>query len=392
MTQEYKLLIDALAIAVAGQNRALHTDVDWPAFLQLCDSHKLTALVCDGIQKTPGAWEQIPEQYGQYLNRAYMQAIFRDAQMEHTQQILAQGLTQANIAHVFLKGIVLKHAYPMPALRTMSDMDLLVYAKDFEIIDQVAQTLGAKSLDGDGNHRNYLFPGKVAVEFHPNLLHHATPIGTDINPGWQYARNTAGGSWELTEEGFYLNTLCHMAHHFAHGGVGVRFVLDIWVNRHLRKPEADWKFVETELERFGLSDFANKIQGLSECWFGTAKGDELMEELGEYILTSGSHGREDRAILNTVSLSPGGNRRSALWRKVFYPRAELEDRFPWCRGKTWLLPAAWCTRAFKALTTHGKQIRQWSKGSGQVSDQAAAEQKEKLQRFGIHNKSKEEKP
>ena len=385
MTQEQKLLIDALCVAVTGKQRELNISVDWPGFLQLADSHKLTALACDGLQKQPEIWTQIPEQFRQYMEGAYMKAIFRDAQLDHTRQLLEENLRAANVPHVFLKGILLKHAYPVPALRTMSDMDLLVYAKDFDAIDQVAKSLEGKPLDGDGNHRNYMFPGSVAVEFHPNLLHHATPVGTDINPGWQYTRE-ANGLWELTEEGFYLNTICHMANHFAIGGIGVRFVLDVWVNRYLRKPEPDWAFVEQELERFGLLEFTQKIQRLADCWFGDEETDELMLELGEYILTSGSHGTTDRAVLNAVSLSPGGNRRSALWGKIFYPRAELEDRFPWCRGKAWLLPAAWCARAFKAVTTHGKLIRKWSKGSGQVTDQEAAEQKEKLERFGIRRK------
>ena len=387
MTQEQKLLIDALCVAVTGKQRELNIQADWAEFLKLSERHKLTALACDGLQKQPEIWEQIPEQFRKYMEGAYMKAIFRDAQLDHIRQLLEQTLQATNVPHVFLKGILLKHAYPVPALRTMSDMDILVYAKDFDAIDQVAKSLDAKTLDGDGNHRNYLFPGNVAVEFHPNLLHHATPVGTDINPGWQYARNV-DGLWELNEEGFYLNTICHMANHFASGGVGVRFVLDVWVNRYLRKPEPDWDYVEKELDRFGLLEFARKIKRLADCWFGTGESDSLMEELGEYILTSGSHGTTDRAVLNAVSLSPGGNRRSALWGKVFYPRAELEDRFPWCKGKGWLLPAAWCTRVFKAVTTHGNIIKKWSEGSKRVTDQEAAEQKEKLERFGIRRKKK----
>lgn len=387
MTQEQKLLIDALCVAVTGQEKELSLQVDWPAFLRFADSHGLTALVCDGIQKTPGAWEQVPQDGQAYLNGAYMKAIFHESQMEFVGSQLQEKLTQAQVPHIFLKGMVLKHDYPVPALRTMSDMDILVYAADFEKIDRVAKDLGGKPLDGDGNHRNYGFPGRVAVEFHPNLLHHATPIGTGINPGWQYAKQMPDtASKELTEEGFYLNTLCHLAHHFAHGGVGVRFVLDVWVNRHLRKQPMDRAFVEKELERFGLLDFAIKIEQLAECWFADGEKTELMEELGEYILTSGSHGIEERAILNAVSLSKGGNRRSALWSKVFYPKAELEDRFPWCKGKSWLLPAAWCARAYKAVTNHGHIVRSWSKGSGQVTDEAAKEQKEKLARFGIKRK------
>ena len=186
-----------------------------------------------------------------------------------------------------------------------------------------------------------------------------------------------------------MNTLCHLANHFVSGGVGVRFVLDVWVNRHLRKISIDLKTVEAELSRFGLLEFAKNIEALAECWFGTGKSSPLLEELGEYILSSGSHGRQDRAVLNSVTLSKGGSRTSALWSKIFYSRAEMEDRFPWCKGKPILLPAAWCVRAYKAVTQHGKIIIDWSKETGKVSKTDVVKNQEKLRRFGIHKTSKQ---
>ena len=114
----------------------------------------------------------------------------------------------------------------------------------------------------------------------------------------------------------------------------------------------------------------------------------LLEELGEYILTSGSHGIADRAMLNAMSLSPGESRTSTLWKKAFYPKAELEDRFPWCKGNPLLLPAAWCARAYNAITRHGNVIIKWSKGTGKISKTEVIENQEKLRRFGIHKKSK----
>lgn len=384
MTAECLLLIEAVKASVTGTACAApQENFDWQQFVNYARAHKLEALAYDGLQKNN---IPIPEATQQYLSAAYMQAIFRDTQMEHLRGKLQAELEEAQVRHIFLKGSVLKYDYPEPALRTMCDMDILVYAADFAKIDGIAKALGGQGMPGDGNHRNYAFPGGVAVEFHPNLLHHATPIGTDINPGWQYAKEAACCAMELTEEGFYLNTLCHLANHFVAGGVGVRFVLDVWVNRHLRKPQADRAFVEKELRRFGLWDFAKNIEALAEVWFGDEQTTPLLQELGAYILTSGSHGIESRAMLNALSLSPGGNRTSALLKKAFYPRAELEDRFPWCKGKPWLLPAAWCTRAFLAVTNHGHLILKWGKGTGGISKEQIRQQEQLLGRFGIRPK------
>lgn len=381
MTEENKLLIGALRRAVIGTTEELSLSVDWQQFLRLARMHMLLPLVYDGLHQEPKDWEQVPEKAQKIMHQAFLQAVYRDAQMESLGLKLKQKLIDAKVPHIFLKGALLKYNYPIPALRTMCDIDILVHTDDYSKIDAIAQSMAGKLELGDGNHRNYFFPGGIEVEFHPNLIHQDTPVGTQINPGWQYADPNNPNN--MTEEGFYLNTICHLANHFVTGGVGVRFVLDVWVNRHLRKPEADRVTIEKELERFGLLGFAQKIEALSECWFGTEKSTPLLEELGEYILSSGSHGSSERAFLNAVSLSAGGTQASALMSKVFYSRAEMEDRFPWCKGKPWLLPAAWCARAFKAVTKHSRHIIKWHKATGKISSQQAAEQKEKLARFGI---------
>lgn len=388
MTAEQTLLIDSLSVAVAGKRKMLELQVDWLSFLRLANSHNLAALVCHGLQQDPDVWKQVPKGVRACLTDAYMQAIYWDSQQDYMKQLLQEKLSDADIPHIFLKGICLKQDYPVPALRTMCDLDVLVYASDFDEIDKVAAALDGKAADGDGNHRNYVFPGNVKVEFHPNLLHHATPVGTEINPGWQYAMDMPGDmSKQLTAEGFYLNTICHFADHFIAGDLSVRFVLDVWVNRNLRKPEADRAFVEQELDRFGLLDFAKNVEELAEVWFGNGQDTPLLQEFGEYILTN-VHGISNRAMLNAISLAPGSNRFSALMKKAFYPKEELEDRYPWCKGKMLLLPAAWCARAYNAVTKHGSVIANWSKGTGQITKAEVLENQELLRRFGIFRKSK----
>lgn len=382
MNAESKLLIDALRAAMRGQQVDVPEQMDWTAFLRLAKSHSVEGLVYSGLQK-----DRLPEQVDQYLRSIYHKIIFRDAQLEHMKAQLQSRLTEANVPHVFLKGACLKYNYPIPALRTMSDLDILVHTENYDKIDAVGKALGGELFTGDGNHRNFRFPSNVIVEFHPNILHQAAPVGTEVNPGWQYAKKDCPtSSMELTEEGFYLSIICHMAEHFVSGGVGVRFVLDVWVFRNLRKLPIDTAFLEEELKRAGLLEFTRNIERLAEAWFGNAEMDPLLYELEEYILTSGSHGTNEREMLNAVSLSKSGTRGSVLWGKVFYPRKELEDRFPWAKGKPWLLPAAWCVRAFKAVTTHGNHILAWTKGTGDISSEEIAKQRDKMARFGIRRK------
>ena len=200
MKDESAVLIGALRQAVAGTQANFPAQFDWGGVLTLARAHHVEALVCDGLKKSPDLWAQVPEEVRDRLNRACMQAMYFDVQLDYIHRELQRRMCEANIRHIFLKGAVLKYSYPVPALRTMSDLDILVYADDFAALEAIAGEMGGQPAHSDGNHRNYFFPCGVTVEFHPNLLHHATPVGSQINPGWQYAREGEDCAAQLTEE------------------------------------------------------------------------------------------------------------------------------------------------------------------------------------------------
>jgi hypothetical protein len=382
MTTEQKLLIDALACALTGKAYMVPENVDWRQFIGLSMRHTAAPLVYDGMQKN-GSWEMLPPPAKKLLTDAYHTAIFQDAQFVHLKNTLGEKLTAAGVAHIFLKGASLKKDYPEPALRTMCDLDILVHTEDYSKIDKIAKEMGAESEDGDGNHHSFRFPGRLEVEFHPNLVHHDSPVGKDINPGWQYASEEGN---DLTPEGFYLNTVCHLADHFAAGGAGVRFIADIWVCRNLRKPQPNWEMVNAELRRFGLLDFAQNIEALARCWFGDGEETVLLQELGDYILSEGQYGNVNQAIRNAAALSSGESGASALGKRIFPSKEDLESKFPWCKGKPILLPAAWCARCVRVVTKRGGLALKWTKETGKLSKEEITEQKAMLGRFGIRPK------
>ena len=96
---------------------------------------------------------QLPER----LFEAYHRAIFRDAQFDHVCQQISATLEVCEIPHLFMGGICLKTAYPVPAFRTMSDIDVLVKSQDLPSLRKCMCELGATPTPGDGNHRSFLF-------------------------------------------------------------------------------------------------------------------------------------------------------------------------------------------------------------------------------------------
>lgn len=378
MTTEHQLISLLRRAATVLPASMPPCDTDWPALLVLAQRHHVENLLWYALRDR----NEVPPEVRSTLERKHQAALFRDAQSEFTSGEVGQALSGGHIPHILLRGAVLKRDYPSSDMRSMSDLDILVRTEGFPSVRRAVEPLGGRLVHSDGGHRTYVLPPDVVVEFHPDLIYAASPVGTAINPGWQYVRPDSGPyRLELTEEGFYLNLLCHLAYHFAKGGTGVRSVLDVWVYRHRHTTQPDRVFVEEELHRAGLLDFARRIEALSEAWFGTGEMTPELAELGDYILASGAYGTEQRSALNAASFSGGG--RSAILKRAFYPRAEMEQRFPWLKGRPYLLPAAWCLRAGKAATVHRKQLKSWTGMAVGLSRAEIAAQKQKLARFGL---------
>ena len=380
MDEKYQLLINLVRNHLNGQAPEAPETGDFQGLYEAAAQHKLETFVYAALEGTVHEASAMAA-----IGGAYHKAVFRDVQGDYIRAQITEELTKAGIDHVFQRGVCLKHDYPVSSMRTMSDMDVLVHSKDLHKLPQVMSALDCVQRPGDGNHRIFSVSPGFTVEFHPNLIHCSSHVGTEINPGWQFVPSgQQTGEQFMTEEGFYLSVMCHLANHFAGGGIGIRFVLDIWVCNHLRTPQPDRDIVEQELQRIGLLNFAKQIEALADWWFSGIAPQEDLSELEEYILTSSSHGDTDRAMLNSVCLSPGGSGFSALWRKVFYPRQDLYDRYDWVKGRPWLLPIAWIVRMWQALTRRRNLVATWGKGTMKFTDDQIQQQREKLQRFGIY--------
>lgn len=347
---------------------------DWEGVAGLAAMHSLQAMVWHTVRQVPG----IPEAVQQKLRAGFHSTVFAEAQQTWLVQQLRKAFEASHIDYVLLRGSCLKESYPVPSLRSMSDVDVLVRMEDYEAIHGCMTELGAEPALQDDNHRNYRCSGAL-VEFHPNLLRHTDPGGEALNPGWQFV--AADKPHVLDPEGEYLYTLCHLAHHFMSGGTGVRSVTDVWISLH-KRPLPDRDALEEKLARCGLLSFIHNIEALAEAWFGDGEMTPLLEELGNYILTCGTYGTEDRAYLSNAAVS--GGKWGGLRRKLFPGRAVLEDTCPWSRKSALLLPAAWCARLWhKSTAQGGAAVKRWGGNAMQVEKAAVESHSEMLRRFGL---------
>lgn len=348
--------------------------LQWEELVRLSALHKVESILYYAVKDV----EEMPDEAKRALQKAWVCDIARDTRQEYTANRIRASLQAAGVIFAPMKGLLLKYDYPLPHLRYMSDIDFYIRTGDRAKIKQCLMELGATRENDDCGDIAYDLPGGVHAEFHGRLLYRAGTGGVLGYPDWKQVVQEKN---RLTEDGYALNLIGHLAYNLSRSGLGVRYILDLWIYRHRHEPQPDWEKVMTQLKQDGLDQVAQLLIDLSEYWLGDGRATPVLEELEQYILESGLYGFSERGALSEASFNRG--KAGAVWRQVFRSREEFQNRYPWLRECPFLLPAAWVMRAVKSLTSHRTFIEQWVRQLRQTPKAEIKAQKERLKRFGF---------
>ena len=236
----------------------------------------------------------------------------------------------------------------------MVDIDIYFKTEQVEKVKKIMQGQGYTLKHQGGNHDVYYREPYMNVEMHRRLISENSPYSGYLDKTWDRAVLKPGCeyTYELSREDFYIYLLIHLTKHYSVGGIGIRSFMDIWVYRRCCKDEMNWTYIEAELEKVGLQEFAGNICRLGEAWFGNGKSSELHREMTAYILSSGAYGTRKHVVTSMgvrtkkTKLPP----KYALWLKLFFPPVSvMQAQYPFLKRVPKLLPACWVLRGLKGL-------------------------------------------
>lgn len=177
--------------------------------------------------------------------------------------------------------------------------------------------------------------------------------------------------FRMSSEDFYLYMLAHTYKHDSNGGTGLRSLLDVYIYRRA-KPDLNQDYLNQELEKLGLKDFAVRMETLAAKTFQaaeketpfTAQEQSMLRELTLHH----TYGTVENAWRKRVRKeTPEGTEISARvkWayfrRRLFPSKAHMEK---WCElyapfflRHRYLLPAARIARFAQLLGKKGKTVQ-----------------------------------
>ena len=375
-----------LLAAALGKTVRSADEVKVLGCLPLAQKHGVANMLYYALPCLP-AEQQPAEVERRILKELAYAAAVREAVQERELDALLERFEAERIPVLPLKGCILKKLYPKPEMRYMSDVDLLFDAKQALRVREVMQALGyetAKFEQGDTDF--YISPTRLNYELHRSLrdegFHESSRRFLETLLSSAKPREGKTYILELPREEHYAYLLCHFVKHLINGGIGVRQVMDIYICKH------GWSFDEKKLgallERLELTEFASTLERLAECWFGGDEGDAVTDELGAYILGSGTFGTDEQRVADRMLKDQEKtNRAEYVLRRVFLPYKTMSAYFPSLKKAPFLLPFYWIFRILRGIFCRNKKLSEEINTVFRTTDETVSERAAFYRRCGL---------
>ncbi|MBR5614067.1 MAG: nucleotidyltransferase family protein [Clostridia bacterium] len=358
--------------------------IDFEALYAFSKAHHLAGFVA----LCPNILKQMPPELAKKFIYENNRATAREATQEVVISAFLDKMEQAGLRAMPLKGFCIKHFYPHPALRYMTDTDILVDESDVEKINPILNSLGF-TFDHETTYEIIYKSPQLVTELHKTLVQDVTKtLYAYYGDGWKFGQKKDGKEFihEMPLDDLYIYTVSHLAKHYSQGGIGIMHVMDIFV---LNRTALDRSYISRELAKLNLEKFEDNIRKLAEMWFSdspSSEFDDTVKEMAEYILKSGSFGTAENRATAGVSRGSTNNiataKRKIILQKIFPSPRTIKLLFPITKKYPALYPVFMLVRWFKILFFRTSELKMLS-STAEVSKDKVNTFEEHLNRAGI---------
>ena len=304
------------------------------------------------------------------LKRCLLSHVFHSSNRKYFIEQLSGYMEKENIPFICMKGSVFRDYYPIPSVRSMGDVDIVIRPEDKEKVDDIfVNKMGfTRFVD---NHAVWTYYLKdFQFEVHNHMFYEKLTNDFDYIGYFDHIFNHIhhGRVFDLESECLYvpdenyhfLYLMTHTAKHIINNGSGFRAYLDMVMftrnNDHL-----DWEWIKQELTKMKLLQFTKTCFALCERWFDVKMplshkelDESFYEEITEKTFNDGIFGLDNKANEGAHAAKEITRERKGYWFTAFrltihllfppYRDMILTPWYSFLRGKPWLLPFAWIYR------------------------------------------------
>lgn len=321
---------------------------DEETFFQQAKESGLLAIIFEALDESI-----VPKRLYQAFYRIYLSFIQKDETQQALKEKLKNIFNEAQIDHLFMKGVHLKEMYPKSYLRGMGDIDCLIKEKDIPKSQKLLKTSGF-TLDSKSDVHDVYFYHQDMVEIHQKIYHPTHRKDANIlRKPWDYVIHLDNHTYRLTPEYECLHLVYHLSKHILSSGVGFRSLLDIQI--FLNHTPLDKPLLKTYLKEANLEAFFNVVVAFNKRAFGLDSpfndqpiSDIDYQNIKDYLLKSGIHGKGHH--FNPMAPRVFKQSKFKVLLKVMFPSyGDMKNKYKAVRYVPILLPFFYPVRWFKLL-------------------------------------------
>ncbi len=283
-----------------------------------------------------------------------------ESQLLETQRLFA-AFEREGIDYMPLKGLTMCARYPMEAMRTMSDVDVLIRVAQSAKIQPLMRKLGYRFVIESDHECVWDLP-TLHLELHKRLVpSYNRDFYTYYGDGWnRLSRVGDTCRYAFTQEDELIYLFAHLAKHYRDGGIGVKHFIDLWVYRR-SNPLLDEDYLLAELKKLQLDAFYRNVLSTIAVWLEDAPETDITRLITLFVLNSGAYGSAEAQLLSSAAKISNGSakksRRIHLLQLLFWPYPQMCKKHPILIKWPIFLPFLWVARGFSALFKPGKTAK-----------------------------------
>jgi hypothetical protein len=290
---------------------------DWSFIIATARRHRLSTLLYEAIRRCKRESSLASSVWGT-LNSDYYTNLARNLILLDHLEALSEASRARGIPVLLLKGAAFAGwIYRNPALRSMSDLDVLVRGRDLDALTGIAETLGYAWYGKDDHAVSFKHVRSgTHLELHTSLTTCPQYLSADTNAMFERSVTAPGrdSMRTMTPEDHLLHICLHGS--FQHGlGQPAINTCDTYLLSRL--PELDW---ETFLKRASTPRLAPLVYGglgLCQSVLPNEKVHLVLEELEPLVSARQKRWVEHLDVIRLVSPSPKSVAGSP-WRRILW--------------------------------------------------------------------------
>lgn len=385
MNDKQRAIVLLIKSAVTRQAEVLPEGFCLEQSLELVKKHHMVNLIYDGadvcgISKKDPAMQQ--------LFPVYLRQLLKSEAQQRSLENLRRAFREAGIHHMLLKGSRIKELYPKPELRYMGDADILIRLEQYDKIRSIMLELGYTEKPDTDHELPWMSDG-LYVELHKRLIpSYNKDLFAYYGDGWKLAVPGEGCEYVMKPEDEWIYLFTHYAKHYRDGGVGCRYVADLWLWRR-NYPDMDEHYIRNVLETMQIGKFYKNTLELIGYWFADGPGNPTLDVMTEFIFSSGSWGGDNARVLSRAvrdakhSALGFSGKLVYLWAIAFPPADILKWKYPVLMKHRWMLPLVWLYRPFYKVFRERKDLEKKAAHMDTLSQENMRLRREMLNLVGL---------